>query len=84
MSNAASKYDIPRLHFSLGIAILANVTALAACTTWTTIANPALVWIYSLALLYGIMMFTSSYIEEEHHFWYWVASSWCGWLFLKE
>lgn len=83
MSNAASKYDISRLNFSVIIAVLANIAALAACTTRMTIRNPALLWICSLAFLYGVMMFASSYVEEEHQFWYWVASSWCGWLFLK-
>lgn len=83
MSNAASEYDLSRLHFSIGIAALANIVALAACATWITEANLSLLWFSSLAFLYGIMMFASSYVEEEHHFWYWIASSWCGWLFLK-
>lgn len=83
MSNVASKYDISRLYFSMGIALLAIIAALAACATWITVATPALLWICSLGILYGIMMFASSYVEEEHQFWYWVASSWCGWLFLK-
>lgn len=84
MSSAASKYDIHKLYFSTGIAVLANIAALTACATWMTVANPGLLWICSLAFLYGIMMFASSYVEEEHQFWYWVVSSWCGWLFLKE
>lgn len=83
MSKAASKYDVPRLHCSIGIAVTANIAAFAACATWMTGANSALLWTFSLAFLYGAMMFTSSYVEEEHQFWYWVASSWSGWLFLK-
>jgi hypothetical protein len=29
------------------------------------------------------MMFASSYVEEEHNFWYWIASGWFFALFLK-
>lgn len=33
---------------------------------------------------YGGMMFASSYVEEEQHFWYLLASSWGVYLFIKE
>lgn len=35
-------------------------------------------------ILYGVTMFASSFVEEEHHFWYWVASAWAMILLLKE
>lgn len=33
--------------------------------------------------MYGTMMFASSYVEEEHHFWYWASSGWLTLLLLK-
>ena len=33
--------------------------------------------------MYGTMMFASSYVEEEHHFWYWASSGWLALLVLK-
>ena len=33
--------------------------------------------------MYGTMMFASSYVEEEHHFWYWASSGWLALLLLK-
>ena len=36
-----------------------------------------------VGIVYGAMMFASSYVEEEHHFWYWVLSGWLSLLVLK-
>ena len=45
--------------------------------------NSAGLWIASMTTAYGIMMFASSYVEEEQHFWYWIASAWIAWQYLK-
>ncbi|KAJ4402279.1 major facilitator super transporter protein [Didymella pomorum] len=38
---------------------------------------------YSLTLtLYTVLMFASSYVEEEHNFWYWITSGWFFYLYL--
>ncbi|KAI9824815.1 MAG: major facilitator super transporter protein [Phylliscum demangeonii] len=36
-----------------------------------------------LSFAYGGMMFASSYVEEEHHFWYWMLSGWLFYLLAK-
>lgn len=42
-------------------------------------------WSFPLmTVAYSVMMFASSFVEEEHHFWYWAASAWFTVLFLKE
>lgn len=35
-----------------------------------------------VTILYGTMMFASSYVEEEQHFWYWTTSAWFALLFV--
>jgi len=32
---------------------------------------------------YGVMMFASSYVEEEQQFWYWACSGWFMLLVIK-
>jgi len=39
-------------------------------------------WCIVIIAGYGVMMFASSYVEEEHHFWYWTCSSWVVYLAL--
>jgi len=39
-------------------------------------------WFIVIIAGYGVMMFASSYVEEEHHFWYWTCSSWLVYLAL--
>lgn len=82
MSNAASEYDLRRLYAGIGITVVA-AAALVPCIVSVTRENCVFVSACFITFLYGIMMFASSFVEEEHNFWYWIASSCCGWLFLR-
>ncbi len=84
MSSTATSYDLNRLRFGMGAAAIALLAAF-------TVSLPALresgstgLLFMSVALTYGGMMFASSYVEEEQHFWYWSVSGWLVWLSLKE
>ncbi|EEY22548.1 GPI ethanolamine phosphate transferase [Verticillium alfalfae VaMs.102] len=73
MSNMASNYDMPRLvggQASIFVALVSNVLLLKVCWSHT----PFVI----MTISYGIMMFASSFVEEEHHFWYWATSAWFG------
>lgn len=83
MINAANKYDLGRLYLGIGVAILA-AAALVPCITSVTQASWVFLSACFMTFLYGIMMFASSFVEEEHNFWYWIASGCCGWLFLRK
>lgn len=83
MSNAASKYDLKRLHLGIGITVGA-AAVLVPCMASVTQANCVFISTCFITFLYGIMMFASSFVEEEHNFWYWAVSSGCGWLFLRK
>ncbi|OHF00103.1 GPI ethanolamine phosphate transferase [Colletotrichum orchidophilum] len=71
MSSMASNYEMGRLH--IGEAIVGLVTG-----TLVFGARTSLIPLLVISVTYGIMMFASSYVEEEHHFWYWATSIWLG------
>ncbi|KAI9147943.1 GPI ethanolamine phosphate transferase [Paramyrothecium foliicola] len=84
MSSMASNYDMPKL-------ILGQGLALAGVVISATVAGMQSLYRYGktaplllISVLYGIMMFASSYVEEEHHFWYWSSTLWIAWLGCRE
>lgn len=83
MSSTASNYSLSRLGLGIGIAALATIAGIATVSTALFEAQATGLWTSLVFIAYGIMMFASSYIEEEQHFWYWASSSWLGWLLLK-
>ncbi len=84
MSNTASNYNIQRLHTGIVAVTAALVTTLTIAIPAARRANTTGIWLGSVVMMYGVMMFASSYVEEEQHFWYWVTSGWLGWLSVKK
>ncbi|TRX91324.1 hypothetical protein FHL15_007746 [Xylaria flabelliformis] len=83
MSSMASNYDIDKMIIG-GIITAAAVFAAGVSTavsTKITIRN--FVPFALITLLYGVMMFASSYVEEEQHFWYWSTTAWLFYLVVK-
>jgi ethanolaminephosphotransferase len=82
MSSIASSYNIPRMVAGMAVATVALILAI---TSLSSIWPPSFAGI-SFALtcvLYGVMMFASSYVEEEQHFWYWLTPAWTVFLVAK-
>ena len=75
MSSTASSYDLPRMVTGMGIAAVALLHAFASLPSiWPPgFASSSFA---TTSLLYGVMMFASSYVEEEQHFWYWLTPAW--------
>ena len=84
MSSTASNYDVGRLHVGVILAGLATVACLTTASTALLEPRSSGLWTSSVIILYGAMMFASSYVEEEQHFWYWASSGWLAWLFFKQ
>ena len=75
LSGTASSYNIPRM--MLGMALAATIIILSLVsmpTLWPPSAASGFFTITSV--LYGVLMFASSYVEEEQHLWYWLTPAW--------
>ncbi|KAF2811135.1 alkaline phosphatase-like protein [Mytilinidion resinicola] len=82
MSSTASNYDVSRLIIGCSIASVSVVLTLLSMMRSLSKPNSTGVFFALYVLLYGIMMFASSYVEEEQHFWYWATSAWFFYLFI--
>lgn len=83
MSSMASNYNLSYLFPGVGLAFL------AACLTTGSVflvhrQQRGIVPLLLVAVPYGIMMFASSFVEEEHHYWYWASSLWLAYLGTRE
>ncbi len=83
MSRAASNYNIPALHLATGLALIGTI--LSAGASLQTLKNDlkSSTLFLTMTILYAIMMFASSYVEEEHNYWYWATSIYLSLLALK-
>lgn len=76
MSGMASNYDTDKLMLGGAITLAAMLTAGAAVAMTTKITFRTFGPFALVTVLYGVMMFASSYVEEEQHFWYWSTTAW--------
>ena len=83
MSSTASNYDVSKLVIGQAVAAVALFsTSIAAGPTVFNALRTSSPFI-AISLSYGIMMFASSYVEEEQHFWYWATTAWLMLLWIK-
>lgn len=82
MSGAASNYDIPRLILGTVLAFLVCILGFFLIPSLQQI-TPEGMYTSVTFTLYAVLMFASSYVEEEHNFWYWATSGWFALLFLS-
>jgi ethanolaminephosphotransferase len=81
MSSTASNYDVQRLFIGTSLACLICVLSYFALPALRPMSPAGLYYTLTLAL-YAALMFASSYVEEEHNFWYWITSAWFIYLFI--
>ncbi|KAK3944311.1 GPI ethanolamine phosphate transferase 2 [Diplogelasinospora grovesii] len=78
MSSMASNYDVDWLVMGQATAVVAVVCAVAAMRECVSDEAISIIPFAEITILYGVMMFGSSYVEEEQHFWYWATTAWLG------
>ncbi|KAB5558392.1 alkaline-phosphatase-like protein [Coniochaeta sp. 2T2.1] len=83
MSSMASNYDMSRLISGQALAVLAMVCASSATHGVSGQNLRTFLPFGFFAVMYGIMMFASSYVEEEQHFWYWATTAWLALIGVK-
>jgi ethanolaminephosphotransferase len=83
MSSTAGNYDVPKLFFGQAVAGIALFLGLGAAYPTISISLRTTAPLIGISLLYGTMMFASSYVEEEQHFWYWATTAWLTLLWIK-
>lgn len=83
MSNTASNYQLGRLQLGIVITFLAVLAAILALVAEPRRETSTTGIFVILTLAHGMVMFASSYVEEEQQFWYWIMSSWFAWLTLR-
>lgn len=83
MSGMASNYNVDKLILG-GIITFGAISAAVAATVVSTKLTVRSFGPFALiTILYGLMMFASSYVEEEQHFWYWSTTAWLFCLVVK-
>ncbi|KAF4984548.1 hypothetical protein FZEAL_282 [Fusarium zealandicum] len=76
MSSMASNYEMPRLYIGQGIAAAAAIASGLAVAKLGAYRQGNILPLALVTLSYGAMMYASSYVEEEQHFWYWSSTVW--------
>lgn len=83
LSSASSNYDINLMATGIAFVLLGFLCSLIGFVSILEKSRLANVMFFVMTIAYAVMMFASSYVEEEHNFWYWVASGWFFLLALK-
>ncbi|KAJ5598271.1 Alkaline phosphatase-like alpha/beta/alpha [Penicillium hordei] len=83
MSRTASNYDVSRLTLGLLITGVAGLLVLPATYKECTRHGSSGMFLMLMIITCGMMMFASSYVEEEQQFWYWICSGWMVYLHIK-
>jgi ethanolamine phosphate transferase 2 subunit G len=80
MSGTASNYGLSRMMIGIVLAGLSFLAVSMRILQQSGSFNIDTLIIYAITAAYGVMMFASSYVEEEQHFWYWITAGWVAYL----
>jgi ethanolaminephosphotransferase len=83
LSGAASKYDLIKMAIGIGSTLTAFILILSVTAKQIFLSGISGLAFTLFILIYSITMFASSYVEEEHQFWYWSTAAWLTLLAVK-
>lgn len=82
MSGAASDYNVARLFVGTFLASLVCILSFFTLPSLRPISSSGIYATLTISL-HIVLMFATSYVEEEHNFWYWATSGWFVILFIN-
>ncbi|CAN8097225.1 unnamed protein product [Discula destructiva] len=83
LSSMASNYNMLRLVVGQLLSIAATCMAIFSVYQNAGEVLPSAAPFTLITTAYGVMMFASSYVEEEQHFWYYTATAWLAYVSWK-
>lgn len=84
MSNASSNYNLMRLYQGTVVAAGAVLLSFMSVIRRSVTLSGATTFLSLITSSYAILMFASSYVEEEQQFWYWIFTGWASYLYMKK
>ena len=84
LSGTASNYDLVKMSGGIILAVVSVILAILSTPNDTFKTLFSIFGFTSTVLCHSLTMFASSYVEEEHQFWYWALSGWLMYLSIKQ
>lgn len=84
LSGTASKYDEKSMLIGISLAALCSIPPRSSYDVRLNGTSSTTIVFFLAQLAYAFTMFASSYVEEEHQFWYWITSAWLIFLSVKQ
>lgn len=81
LSRASSNYNTTHLFIGVVITSLAAIISTYSAISLKLRYSLRFLMVF-IFFLYGLLMFGSSLVEEEHHFWYWMGTGTVVWLYI--
>jgi len=76
LRGTASNYDLSAMQLGIALSALALALCLPSFLRHVMAAGLDGIALVGVMLMYAVTMFATSYVEEEHEFWYWVLGGW--------
>lgn len=76
----ASNYNIANLVVGQILSVVATLSVTFAAYQNAGGLSASAVPLTLITIAYGVMMFASSYVEEEQHFWYYTTTAWLAYI----
>ncbi|KAK5098809.1 major facilitator superfamily transporter protein [Lithohypha guttulata] len=76
LSGTASKYNEKSMFLGIVLAVLCCFPPRISYDTHLNKSGFTSAFFFFMQATYSATMFASSYVEEEHQFWYWITSAW--------